>query len=58
MKTIGYISLPEHFTWTTHQLLTMIKEVDKICHEEGMPVSQPNNFNPQTPDNDSGTRHE
>jgi hypothetical protein len=35
MKTIGTMTLPQQFQWTPHQLLSMIKEIDRICPEEG-----------------------
>jgi hypothetical protein len=37
MKCIGFITLPEQFSWTPHQLLTTIKEIDKKCPEEETP---------------------
>jgi ribonuclease HI len=35
MKTLGYTTLSEKFLWTPHQLLSMSKEVDRICPEIG-----------------------
>jgi hypothetical protein len=35
MKLWGKNTLPKEFTWTPNQLLEMIREVDKICPEEG-----------------------
>jgi hypothetical protein len=36
MRIIGTPVLEEHFKWNPSQLLAMIKEIDKICPEEGM----------------------
>jgi hypothetical protein len=35
MKICGKITLNEHFEWSPNTLLTMAKEIDKICPEEG-----------------------
>jgi hypothetical protein len=35
MKICGLTTLPEQFTWTPAILLLMIKEIEKICPEEG-----------------------
>jgi hypothetical protein len=50
MKLWGKTTLPNEFTWTPAQLLTMIKEVDKICPEEGIQSSQPTEENGTNPE--------
>jgi hypothetical protein len=35
MKVCGQLMLPETFTWTPTMFLAMIKEIEKICPEEG-----------------------
>jgi hypothetical protein len=40
MKILGKIVLPEKFEWSPHQLLSMTKEIDRICPEEGRPGTQ------------------
>jgi ribonuclease HI len=54
MKVIGNVVLPEQFTWTPHQLLTMIREIDKICPEIEIHNSQTQN----TPASIVNTSHE
>jgi hypothetical protein len=36
----------------------MIKEIDKVCPEEGTPDIQPNNYDSQVTDNDINVSHE
>jgi hypothetical protein len=36
MRVYGQPLLDKNFKWTPAQLLAMIKEIDKICPEEGM----------------------
>jgi hypothetical protein len=40
------------------QLLAMIREIDKICPEEGMPNNPILDAYPQTPDIDNNTTHD
>jgi hypothetical protein len=58
MKTTGSLALPQQFTWTPHQLLTMIKEIDKVCLEEGMLDVQPTNYCSQVSDINTNTNNE
>jgi hypothetical protein len=46
MTKLGKITLEEKFSWTPNQLLTIIKEIDKICPEEGL-TNIPANGNQQ-----------
>jgi hypothetical protein len=39
MKVCGLTALPEKFKWTPTTLAAMIKEIEKICPEEGLPNS-------------------
>jgi hypothetical protein len=43
MKICGQQTLSETFEWTPTMLLAMIKEIDKICPEEGMVYDSTNN---------------
>jgi hypothetical protein len=56
VKSIGSVTLPGHFTWTPHQLLTLIKEIDKVCPEEETPDTRLADL--QTADNHNATYHE
>jgi hypothetical protein len=51
MRAIGIIALPEPLIWTPHQLLSLAKEIDKICPEEGMLDQLANDRHPQTQNN-------
>jgi ribonuclease HI len=43
MRVYGQPQLDKNFKWTPAQLLAMIKEIDKICPEEGMIQDSVNN---------------
>jgi hypothetical protein len=43
MKIIGTVTLNEDFEWKPQQLLAMIREIEKICPEEGLPNNNENN---------------
>jgi ribonuclease HI len=44
MKIIGSVTLNEDFEWKPQQLLNMIREIEKICPEEGLPNNNENNI--------------
>jgi ribonuclease HI len=54
MRIIGTTQLQENFEWKPQQLLEMIREIDKICPEEGMLIlddtNQTNSHDLQAPD--------
>jgi hypothetical protein len=43
MRVYGQPLLDANFNWTPAQLLAMIKEIDKICPEEGLLQDSVNN---------------
>jgi hypothetical protein len=45
MKICGTIAYAEQFLWSPNLLLAMIKEIDKICPEEGTIGIQTQNSN-------------
>jgi hypothetical protein len=53
MRILGTTQLQENFEWKPQQLLEMIKEIDKICPEEGMlnfdDTNQNTSYDPQAP---------
>jgi hypothetical protein len=58
MKTLGTAQLHEEFEWKPQQLLAMIKEIDQICPEEGMPSHLTNNSYPQAQGMNPNTNYE
>jgi ribonuclease HI len=54
MKLWGKCFLPAEFEWTPTQLLELIREVDKICPEEGTLDLQSPDIRPNDANNDSG----
>jgi hypothetical protein len=48
IKNFGTITMPEKFTRTPSKLITMIREIDKICPEEGAPELQDLSYGQQT----------
>jgi hypothetical protein len=55
MRLRGIVTLPNDFTWTPNQLLSMIKEIDKICPEEGLPNTPIIDQRQQTGENGSNS---
>jgi ribonuclease HI len=53
MRIIGKQTLPEDFTWTPNQLLTMAHAIDKICPEEGTSIMIVQDIGTQAPINNS-----
>jgi ribonuclease HI len=49
-RILGVPTLNENFEWKPQQLLAMIKEIDKICPEEGSFDEMPNDTNSQASD--------
>jgi hypothetical protein len=49
-KWFTRMAFADKFEWTPSQLLALIKEMDKLCPEEGLPNSQPINVGPQAED--------
>jgi hypothetical protein len=58
MKILCVTTLNENFEWKPQQLLAMIREIEKICPEEGTPDDLPNNIYPQAHDMNSSTNNE
>jgi ribonuclease HI len=50
MRILGVTTLDENFEWKPQQLLAMIKEIEKICPEEGTLDNPINDNHSQTPD--------
>jgi hypothetical protein len=58
MKILGVTTLNENFEWKPQQLLAMIKEIEKICPEEGTSDDPHNDNHSQAQDVNSSTNGE